>query len=189
MMKPWTMAAILAALSQAGIAAPETYRVDPAHSFARFDIGHMGFSIQSGIFPRIGGTLTLDARQHAGTVDVRIDTATLQTFDTQRDEHLRGSAFFNTARYPAMTFRADKLLFDGDRLSQVAGSLTLLGVTRPVVLQVTHFKTGANPMSGKAEIGANARAEIRRSDFGMTAYVPMIDDQVEIELAIEAEQD
>lgn len=187
-MKRLAIAVLLAGLAQGIAAAPLTYHLDPTHSFARYDIEHLGFSIQSGTFPAVGGTLVFDAENHTGAVDVRIDTATIQTFNAQRDEHLRGEKFFNVAQYPAMTFKADRVVFDGDQLKQVMGTLTLLGVSKAVTLNVTHFKTGNNPMSNKPELGASATAWIKRSDFGMSYLTPMIADDVKIELSIEALQ-
>jgi polyisoprenoid-binding protein YceI len=185
-MKKLWIAAWLAGACAASQAAPQTFSIDPTHSFARYEIAHMGLSIQSGTFTRVSGTVMVDMAQHTGNVDVSIDTDSLQTFYAARDKHLKSEAFFNVVKFPTMTYKADKLVFDGDRLTQIQGSLTLLGISRPVNLEVTRYNSGMNPMSNKAEYGANATAHIKRSDFGMLAYIPTIADDVDIDLTIEA---
>jgi polyisoprenoid-binding protein YceI len=185
-MKPLLFASLLAVASAGAFAAPVTYTVDPSHTFASYEINHMGFSNQSGSFTRVNGSVTLDMAAHSGAVDIAIDADSLQTFWPARDKHLKSEAFFNVAKFPTLTYKADKLVFDGDKLARVEGNLTLLGVTRPVTLTVTNFRGGKNPMVGKDEYGANAVAHIKRSDFGMTAYLPAIADDVTLNLTIEA---
>ncbi|MBV8049452.1 MAG: polyisoprenoid-binding protein [Paludibacterium sp.] len=185
-MKKLLIASLLAAASAVAFAAPVTYTVDPSHTYAAYDINHMGFSNQSGTFTRVSGTVTLDTAAHSGVVDVTVDTDSLQTFWPARDKHLKSEAFFNVAKYPTMTYKADKLVFDGDKLTRVEGNLTLLGVTKPVTLTITNYRGGKNPMVGKDEYAANAVAQIKRSDFGMTTYLPAIADDVTLRLTIEA---
>ena len=187
-MKRTLIAGLLALTALPVLAAPVSYDIDSSHTYASYHIGHMGFSIQSGSFTDVSGKIVLDKDTHTGSVDVIIKADSLQTFFAARDKHLKSAAFFNVAKYPTLSYKADKLKFDGDKLTSVDGSLTLLGVTRPVTLTVTNFSGGKNPMTGKEEYGANAVAHIKRSDFGMTAYLPAISDDVELEMVIEADR-
>ncbi|GGY27858.1 YceI family protein [Paludibacterium paludis] len=175
-------------LAAAVQAAPATYAVDPSHTYAQYTVNHLGFSEQIGLFAKVGGTVTLDTEARDGAVDIKIDAASLQTFWAARDKHLKGPDFFNVEKYPSLTFTSDKLVFAGETLSEVQGKLTLLGVTRPVTLKVTHFKGGKNPMSGIETYGANAETVIRRSEFGMKTYVPAIADEVKLNIVIEAQR-
>lgn len=185
-MKKTLIAGLLTLAALPALAAPVAYMVDASHTYASYDVGHMGFSIQSGTFTDVSGKVVLDMAQHTGSVDVSIKSDSLQTFFPARDKHLKSKDFFNVAAYPTLTYKGDKLVFEGDKLTRVEGKLTLLGVTRPVTLTVTRFNGGKNPMSGKEEYGANAVARIKRSDFGMTTYLPAISDDVDLKLVIEA---
>jgi polyisoprenoid-binding protein YceI len=118
-----------------------------------------------------------------------IDTASISTGMGKRDDHLKSEEFFNVAKYPTMTFNSDRLRFDADKLIGADGELTLLGVTRPVSLTLTHFYCGTNPIAKKPACGANATATIKRTDFGLGAYVPSISDEVKISLEVEALKD
>jgi len=182
-------ATLFALASTASFAAPVSYSVDSTHSYARYDIKHLSFSVQSGTFTQMSGKVVMDLEQHQGSVDVSIDANSLQTFYAARDKHLKSEAFFNVAKFPTLTYKSDKLVFNKDQLAQVEGQLTLLGVTKPVTLTVVQFQGGVNPMTGKQEYGANATAHIKRSDFGMTAYLPAIADDVELDITIEAVKD
>ncbi|TDR78475.1 YceI family protein [Paludibacterium purpuratum] len=185
-MKQLLIASALAMASAATFAAPATYTVDPSHTFAGYEINHLGFSNQSGTFSKVSGAVVLDMAKHTGSVDITVDTNSLQTFWPARDKHLKSETFFNVGKFPTMTYKASSLVFDGDKLTQVQGDLTLLGVTKPVTLTVTNFRGGKNPMLGKEEYGANATALIKRSDFGMMAFLPAIADEVTLNLTIEA---
>lgn len=169
--------------------AADSYTADPAHTYPNFEVGHLGFSTSRGVFEKTTGKITLDTAAKAGTVDITIDTASLHTGWAKRDEHLKSEEFFNVAKFPTMTYKSSRLEFDGDKLTGVEGDLTLLGVTKPVSLAVTDFKCGAHPINKKAMCGANASATIKRSDFGLSAYIPAIPDDVKLEIQIEATKD
>jgi polyisoprenoid-binding protein YceI len=188
-MKSLLIASLLATASAAAFAAPENYTVDSTHTYASYSIGHMGFSLQSGTFTKINGSVVVDAATHEGSVNVSIDANSLQTFYPERDKHLKSAAFFDVAKFPTLNYKSDKLVFEGDKLVEVKGSLTLHGVTKPVNLAVTHFHGGNSPMTGKPVYGANAVAHIKRSDFGIVSYLPGVADDVELQLTIEATHD
>lgn len=178
-----------ALLSTAAFAAPETYNIDSKHTFPTFEVNHMGYSIQRGRFDKTSGIVTFDKVANAGSVDVTIDVASLNMGFDEWNQHMLDEKFFNAKQHPTMTFKSSKFKFKGDMLTEVDGNLTLLGVTKPVTLKVDLFKCAKHPMLKKDACGANATATIKRSDFGMNAYVPMVGDEIKIALGIEAVKD
>lgn len=185
-MKQTILAALLAVTSGVAAAAAQNYEIDPTHTYAGYEVNHMGLSLQRGGFGQIGGKVVLDPDAKAGSVDVTIDASSLNTDLPARDKHLKSADFFNVAKYPTLSFKSSTLRFAGDRLDTVDGQLTLLGVTRPVTLKVVHFARAKNPMTGKDSYGVNAEGVIRRSDFGMKTYLPAIGDEVKLRIALEA---
>ncbi len=167
-------------------AEPVSYIVDPKHTYASFEINHLGFSTARGRFDRTTGNIVLDAAAGSGQIEIIIDTASIDTGLAKRDEHLRATEFFDVDRYPTMKFVAASLRFDGDRLVSADGQLTMLGKTRPVSLRVTHFGCGQHPIHDRPACGADAETTIRRSEWGMTTYVPTIGDEVTIRIGVEA---
>ena len=182
---------LLLVLAFAGAAqgATETYTVDPVHTYPSFEINHLGFSNMRGTFDSTRGRITLDRTARTGTIEIVIDTGSIDTGYAKRDEHLRAPEFFNVAAFPTMTYRAGRILFDGERPSGAEGQLTLLGKTLPVNLTITSFHCGQNPVNKKQMCGADAVTTIKRSQFGMTTYVPGISDEVTIFIAVEAARD
>jgi polyisoprenoid-binding protein YceI len=187
--------AILAALAVplAAGAAPVTYTVDSFHSFPNFSINHLGMSNIRGRFERMTGKVVYDAAAKTGSIEVKVPTATVSTGDAKRengqrsrDEHLRSADFFNSAEFPDMVFKSSRLVFAGDKLEAIEGNLTLVGVTKPVKLQVTHFVCGPNPYSKKPMCGAEAEGTIKRTDFGIKFGVPAIADEVKLVIGVEA---
>ncbi|WP_028535362.1 YceI family protein [Paludibacterium yongneupense] len=176
----------LAFVAAPALAAPLTYTIDPGHTNAGFEVGHMGLSLQHGEFTQVSGSIVLDPDSHSGRIDVTIDANSLTSDYPARDSHLKGESFFNVAKYPTLTFSATLLKFDGVSPGEINGNLTLLGVTRPVALRVTHFAHAINPMDGRDSYGVNADAWIKRSDFGMTAYLPLLSDDVNLHITVEA---
>jgi polyisoprenoid-binding protein YceI len=177
---------ITASLPLSALAASQTYQVDPDHTFPHFSISHLGFSTMHGRFDKTSGTITLDRAAKKGTVDITIDTNSISTGFAKRDQDLMSPDFFNVAEYPTMTYKADSMTFKGDAPATVNGSLTLLGVTKPVKLTIDSFHCGIFPMNKKEKCGANATADIKRSDFGMKTFLPGIGDDVKLVFEIEA---
>ena len=176
----WTLAA-----STAVIAAPTAFIPNADHTFVRFSYDHLGFSTQESRFDKVTGTVTLDAAARTGSVDIAIDTKSVDTGSELFNGHIQGADFLDTAQYPTATFRSNSVKFDGDRPVSITGDLTLKGVTRPVTLTVTSFKHAPNMMK-KDSIGANATATIKRSEFQMSKYSPMVSEEVTLTIAIEA---
>lgn len=183
--------ALLAPLS--AMAAPQTYNVDPLHSFPNFTVNHLGMATLHGRFDKMSGKIVLDQAGKTGSLEARIATASVSTGDGKRadgtrsrDEHLRAADFFNSAEFPEMVYKSTKLNFNGEVLESVEGTLTLLGVTKPVKLQVTSFKCGPHPFNKKPMCGANVEGTIKRTDFGMKFGVPAIADDIKLAIGIEA---
>ena len=119
-----------------------------------------------------------------------IDASSIRTQDSTRlDPIVKGETYFNVEKYPTITFKSDDVKFDGDRVVAVNGGLTMLGVTKPVMLAVEDFKCGPNPLNKKPMCGGQATATIKRSDWGMTANLPYAPaDEVKLIIPIEAYQ-
>lgn len=169
--------------------AADSYTVDPAHTFPNFEINHLGFSTMHGRFGATNGKITLDTAAKSGSIDITIDATSIDTGHAKRDTHLKSDEFFNVAKFPTLAYKSSKLKFNGDKLSGADGELTMLGVTKPVSLAVTAFNCGPHPMNKKPMCGANATATIKRSDFGLSTYVPAVGDEVKISIEVEAGKD
>ena len=167
-------------------AAPETYDIDTNHSMPRFSYSHLGYSVQLSRFDKISGKITLDRAAKTGSVDVTIDTTSVDSGFPMFNGHLQGEDFFDTAKYPTATFTSNSVKFDGDKVASVDGNLTIKGVTKPVTLTVQSFLCMPHPMLKKDACGATATAVIKRSDFNMSKYVPYVSDEVTLTLPVEA---
>jgi polyisoprenoid-binding protein YceI len=176
----WTLAA-----SASALAAPTTFIPNADHTFVRFSYDHMGFSLQQSRFDKTTGSVTFDPVAKTGSVDLVIDTKSVDTGSELFNGHIQGTDFLDTAQFPTATFKSTSVKFDGDRPASISGDLTLKGVTKPVTLTVTSFKHGLNMMK-KDAIGANATTTLKRSDFQMAKYVPIVADEVTVTIAIEA---
>ena len=166
--------------------AADSYTIDPNHTFPRFSINHLGFSTLQGRFDKTSGTVTLDRAAKTGAVELSIESGSISTGFSKRDEHLRSPDFFNAVEFPAITYKSTVMHFKGDAPASVDGNLTILGVTKPVTFTIDAFNCGTNPMNKKDECGAGASAQIKRSDFGVKYGLPAIGDDVKLELEIEA---
>jgi polyisoprenoid-binding protein YceI len=170
-------------------AAADSYSVDPAHTYPNFEINHLGFSTMHGRFGATHGKVMLDQAAKSGSIDITIDASSIDTGHAKRDAHLKSEEFFNVAKFPTLTYKATKLRFNGEKLSGADGELTMLGVTKPANLEVTAFNCGPHPMNKKPMCGANATTTIKRSEFGLSTYVPAVGDEVKITIEIEAMKD
>jgi len=192
-MKRFTLGALALALPIAVTAAPETYTIDPVHSFPHFAIDHLGVATIWGRFDKMGGKFTIDRAAKQGTLELAVETASVSTGDSDkgarprsRDDHLRSADFFNVAEFPRMTYQATEVTFNGDSPTEVAGRLTLLGVTRPVTLKIGRWVCKDHPFSKKPMCGGEASAVLRRTDFGMKYGVPAVGDEIRIVVGFEA---
>lgn len=181
-------AALASAFATSAFAAPETYGVEPNHTYANFSYSHMGLSTQISKFSKTSGTVVYDKAAKTGSVDVTIDMKSVDTGSNLFNNHIQGADFLDTEKFPTATFKSTKVVFSGDAPSTIEGNLTIKGVTKPVVLKVNHFANMAHPMMKKDAIGANASTQIKRSDFGAGKYAPLVGDDVTITISLEAIQ-
>ncbi|MDP2867450.1 YceI family protein [Methyloversatilis sp.] len=185
-LKTLVAALALTTLAAPALAAPETYKLDAGHTFPRFSYNHFGFSTQLSRFNKTTGTVTLDRAARTGTVDITIDTTSVDTGFAVFDEHIQAEDFLDTAKHPTATFRSSKVVFSGDTPTAVDGVLTLKGVSRPVTLKLTSFQAMPHPILKKDALGANATVTVKRTDFNMGKYAPHVGDEVTIDVAVEA---
>ena len=130
--------------------------------------------------------MVLDRAAKAGAAIVTIDATSVNTGHAVFNEHLQAADFFDTAKYPTITFKSDKMAFRGDQPVSLVGDLTIKGVTKQVTLDITHFKCQPHPMLKVEACGANATTQVKRSEFNMGKNVPFVSDEVTLTLAIEA---
>jgi polyisoprenoid-binding protein YceI len=182
-----TAAVVLATLvAGTAYAAPENYTIDSTHTFPSFEVSHMGFSTQRGRFNKTTGSIVLDRAAKKATVDITIDANSISTGLEKLEAHLRAEDFFDSAKYPTITFKSTGAKFKGDKLASVSGDLTMHGVTKPVTLNVTAFHCAPNPVYKKDACGADAVTTIKRSDFGINYALPAVSDEVKLLIQVEA---
>jgi len=185
-MQKLALAVALTAFSAATLAAPETFNIDPSHSFPRFEYNHFGYSNQQHRFEKTSGKIVFDRAAKTGSVDVSIDAKSVNTGSALFNGHIQAADFFDTDKYPVITFKSTAVKFDGEKPVAVDGKLTIKGVTKPVTLTITHFHSMPHPMLKKDAIGANAVTQIKRSEFNMGKYAPSVSDEVTLTIAVEA---
>lgn len=176
-------------LSLAGNAMAETYTIDSKHTFPSFEVSHIGFSTQRGRFDRSSGKISLDEKAKTGSIEVTIEADSIDTGLKDLEDKLKSAEFFNSAKHPAITFKSEKLEFSGETPVAAEGSLTLLGVSKPLRLSIDHFHCGVHPINKRNVCGADASGLIKRSDFGLSAFLPAIGDEVKIKIQVEAFKD
>ena len=172
--------------SAAAAFAADSYTIDPAYSMAHFDIARVGFSAQRGSFNKTSGKVTLDLPAKKGSVDFTIQTASIDMGSAAWTAHLSDEGLFNVKKFPTMHFRSEQLVFEGDKVVAAQGQFTMLGVTRPLRLAVNNFQCGVSPLNKKPLCSGNITAAIKRSDFGLTKYIPVVSDEVSITVPVDA---
>ena len=179
-------ASALSAFSAGAFAAPETFNVEPTHTYPRFEYSHFGYSNQVQRFDKTSGKIVLDRAAQTGSVDVTIDATSVNTGYALFNQHIQAEDYFDTAKFPTITFKSTKVKFEGGKPVAVDGNLTIKGVTKPVTLTVTSFHAMPHPMVKKDAIGANATTKVKRSEFNMGKNVPYVSDEVSLTIAVEA---
>ena len=182
---------LVLAVALAAAAAPvfaATYTLDPNHTQVVFSWNHYGFSTPSAQFGKIEGTLQFDqAHPTEASVEVTIALASVNTNVPDLDKHLQKADFFDAEKYPDATFQSTKVEKSASKDTlKVTGDLTLHGVTKPIVLNVTINKVGEHPMRKSQAAGFDAMTTLKRSDFGIKTYVPMVSDEIKIHITSEA---
>ena len=195
MKKPIVLIA-LAALPLGAIAAPDSYTFDPTDTFANFIVDHFGITPIYGRFNKTAGKATIDRAAKTASVEIVIDTASIDTGDIDkgarprsRDDHLRSADYFNVAEFPKMTYKSSNVAFSGDNPKTIEGNLTLLGVTKPVTLTLDRFACMPASATTKERCGGSATGKLKRSEFGMTRSIPGQSDEITIIVAFAANKD
>lgn len=169
-----------------GLLGADTYQIDPVHSTVEFKVKHLGISTVSGAFREFKGSGVLDPEKpELSTLEVVAQAASVDTGVAKRDEHLRGPDFFDTAKYPTLSFKSTKVeKLTGNKFS-VTGDFTLLGVTKPITFEV---EASAEAQGIKEEIrrGGETAFTIKRSDYGMAKMIGPIGDEVHVLIAFSA---
>ena len=157
-------AALVTGMAQAESA---TYAIDPTHTFVTFEINHFGASVNRGRFDKKEGSVQFDRAGKAGKVEISFDATSINTGTPAFDKHLQSADLFNAAQHPKITFVSDKFSFNGDKVSEVSGQLTLLGKTGPVTLKANQFNCYQSPMLKREVCGGDFEATIDRTQWGM----------------------
>lgn len=187
MFKKLLLTAALVAASANAFAAGVTYKLDPSHTNVLASWNHFGFSNPTANFGNVDGTLVYDA-QNVGksSVQVSLPLSGLDTFVPKLDTHLRSGDFFDAEKFPTITFKSTKVEAAGKDKLKITGDLTVKGVTKPVVLDAHLNKAGEHPMAKVQTIGFDATTTIKRSEFGVGAYVPNVGDAITLRITTEA---
>jgi len=157
------------------------YDVEPLHTRVLFSVSHMGFTTWYGEFTNVSGSLALDPKKPAAsTLEIHIPVATVSTTSAKLDGELKSDAWLDAGQFPEMVFKSTKVVETGKDAATVTGDLTLHGVTRPVTLAVKFNGAGTNPLDKKYTAGFEVSGQIKRSDFGVKTYVPLIGDDVDL---------
>lgn len=167
----------------------QEYTIDPNHSYVTWTVDHFGYSKITGkAFAE--GKIIFDAKNpNDSKMDININMANMTTGIKALDEHLQSKDFFELNQYPTATFKSVKVLMTGKNTATVTGTLTIHGVSKPLVLQAKLNKQGEHPLSHKQAIGFSAKGTLNRSDFGLKAYAPAVSDKVDLDITGEAAVD
>jgi polyisoprenoid-binding protein YceI len=187
-MKAILLAGALSLTAVSALAAPVTYKIDPGHTYPSFEADHMGgLSVLRGKFNSSSGTITLDKAAKTGTVDITIDTTSLDFGHDKLNDHAKSDPkMFDVAKYPTATYKGKISKWDAKGPTEVTGDLTLHGVTKPVTLKINQFLCKEHPMQKKEVCGADASATFSRYDFGIT-YGDSFGFKPDVKLSIEVE--
>jgi polyisoprenoid-binding protein YceI len=180
------LAALVSVFGQAAYAAPETYTFDKNHTEVRFCWNHLGISRQCAHFLKFDGEIQYDeASPQNSSVTVTFVADSIETLVPVFNEHMKGEKLFDTKKYPEITFKSTKFEKTGEKTGKVMGDLTVKGVTKPVVLNVTLNFSGSHPMNKKPYLGVAAVTSVKRTDFGVSQSAPFVSEDVTIEIQTE----
>ena len=186
-MRKTLLVAALFAFAGAASAAPVTYKIDPGHTNVLASWDHFGYSNPSINFGKAEGTIVYDAENvPSSSVQVTLPLTGLSALADEFYDHLTGEKWFDAAKHPDASFKSTQVEAAGEGKLKVTGELTVKGITKPVVLDVKLNKAGEHPMKKVPAIGFDATATVKRSDFGVGAYAPMVSDEVTLRITTEA---
>lgn len=186
--KKWLAAALIAGASVPVLAAPESYTVDPNHTYPSLEMSHMGISVWRGKFNKSSGKVTLDRAAGTGTVEIRVDTMSIDFGHMGMNTFAVGEDWLGVDRYPTMSYKG-AIRFTGDKPTSVEGQLTLREVTRPLKLRIDKFGCIPHPLFRKEVCGADAEGDLNRAEFGMTLYSDGDAGKIHLRIQVEAIKD
>jgi polyisoprenoid-binding protein YceI len=179
--------AMLAFMTGSAIAAPATYNVDPQHTYPSFEADHFGgLSVWRGKFDKSSGTISFDKDKGSGSVEITVDTSSVDFGHAKLNEHAKSAEMFDVAKFPTAVYKGTLANFKNGSPTEVQGELTLHGVTKPVTLTINQFKCIMSPLVHKEVCGADASATFNRSDFGVS-YGDSYGFKQEVKLQIQVE--
>lgn len=180
---------LMAVLMNSAMAmAADRYKIDPEHTYSVFEYNHWGLSLQRGRFDSNSGLIEIDFERRSGSILIEIDANSVSTGSAVFDSALRSSRFFDTASFPKISFKSDKLIFDDDQKKLVAmeGELTIKAITKSIRVDLSQFNCRFMPLYLKSACGANGSAKILRSDFDLGRFTPFVSDEVTLYFSVEA---
>jgi polyisoprenoid-binding protein YceI len=161
-----------------------TYAVEPGHTQVLFSVNHLGFTTYFGNLSKVSGTLALTAgKPQDMNVSVSVPVSSVSTTSAKLDEELKSADWLNAAQFPTMVFRSTSVTPTGAGTADVAGTLTLHGVTKPLTLHAKFVGAGVNPLDRHETVGFSLTGSLKRSDFGVTKYVPLVSDEVQLTIS------
>jgi polyisoprenoid-binding protein YceI len=179
--------AAAAAAAVPGAVQAAGYFVDPTHTTVGFEALHFGTSTTRVRFDKKEGTIVFDRVARTGRVEISVDTASVNSGVAPFDKQLRGKDFFDVTEHPTATFVSERLVFAGDKVSEVVGTLTLLGKTHPVTLKAMNFNCYTNPIFKREVCGGDFEAVVQRSLWGLRYGLPAVaPDNVRLVIQVEA---
>jgi polyisoprenoid-binding protein YceI len=181
------LAATTLGLALAAPAYSATYVIDATHTFVTYEVGHFGTSTNRGRFDKKEGTVQFDRAARTGKVEVVFDLKSVSTGVEMMNKHLQSAEFFDSAKFPEARFVGDKFVFNGDKVSEVVGSLTLRGKSMPVTLKASNFNCYINPMFKREVCGGDFETTLKRSQWGVNYGLELgIPDDVRLLIQVEA---
>lgn len=164
--------------------AADTYKIDSVHSSVAFCAMHLGITNFYGRFNEVAGDVVFDKENPAkSSVNVTVQTESIDTHNPKRDQHLKSPDFFNSKQFPAITFKSNKVEGSGDAF-KVTGDFTLHGVTKPITVEFKKLGEGKG-MQGEMRAGGETKFTIKRSEYGMNFMPGGVGDEVTIMLSLE----
>ena len=181
------LAAAAIGLTLGNAAYANNYAIDPTHTFVIYEVSHFGTSTNRGRFDKKEGTVQFDRAARTGKVEVNFDLNSISTGVAPLDKHLQSADFFDVAKYPTAKFVGDKFVFNGDKVAEVAGTLTMLGKSAPVTLKASNFNCYTSPMLKREVCGGDFETTLQRSQWGMNWGLNMgFPDAVRLLIQVEA---
>ncbi len=174
--------------ASAAQAAPATYAIDPTHTFATFEIDHFGAATNRARFDKKSGSVQFDKAAKTGKVEIELDMTSVNSGTPAFNKHLQSAEIFDAEKFPTATFVSDKFVFEGDKLKEVTGQLTMKGKTAPITIKANKFACYESPMLQKREVcGGDFEASIDRTQWGVDYGIPYgFPKQVRLIISIEA---